>query len=155
MHAIVRPCEAPDTDALDEGLVEEHHNATRTIYELSEDGLRRTRLDFHLTGAPAGDHNHTGDEGFKGRGLGTLYTRPKDAPAGTKPDEQQLPSGWWTVDIPAGLSHTFVFEEPIDEPPTDAAGRPVVAVLYSWSNFAFENGVNTFPDKLTDLAKVV
>jgi hypothetical protein len=160
MRAIVQSCAAPDTGTLNAGLVEDHHNATRTIHELivNEGGKvdRRTRHDFHLAGAPAGDHSHTGDEEFTGRGRGKLYTLPEDAPQDAKADEQELPDGWWRVDIPAGLAHTFVFAEPAPRAVTyDAKGRPVISVLYSHSDFVFQNGANTFPRKLTDLAKVV
>jgi hypothetical protein len=136
-----------------------HGNATRTIYEIvtTEGGQfdRHTRHDFHLAGAPAGEHSHDGIEEFKGRGRGTLRTLPQDAPEDAVPDEQELPEGWWEVTMPPGLAHTFVFAEPPESEVTiDDKGNRVIAVLYSRSNFVFQNGVNTHPRKLTKLDKV-
>lgn len=87
------------------GLPEVHSDERRTIYErIVKTGsgiLRTSRSVVNAEEAVMGNHYHDFNQRFRGRGMGILYTAPKDDP--TDITEQALPEDGWQFDLPAGV----------------------------------------------------
>ena len=94
-----------------------------------------TCIEVIAAGLPLGNHYHTEDEPFKGRGKGNLYLVPNEGKGDLTILE--LPADGWEVTVPAGTAHTFVFDGESDD-------NGVIAVLVSVKGWEFEKGVNTF-----------
>jgi hypothetical protein len=138
MNVITRVTPTPFNESAFRGFPVQHTDPRRVITEIEEGDRCVTCILVTSGERPLGNHYHTKDEPFKGRGSGKLYLKPV---AGDM-EVYDLPADGWEVTVPAGIIHAFVFD---GQP--DANGH--IAVLVSDKGWKFnedpEKGeVNTF-----------
>lgn len=131
----------PFDDSPYRGFPVVHPDDRRIITEV-EDGERCTTcILVKAAGLPLGQHFHTVDEPFLGRGSGKLYLVSAGGDL-ANPEVYDLPADGWAVTVPAGVTHAFVFD---GEPDADGT----IAVLVSDKTWKFNEDadkgeVNTY-----------
>lgn len=127
------------TDKVDKGIPMVHSDSRRDLFEMTDNVGRVTLIQVKQGGVSLGNHYHTFNERFVGWGKGTLYTCASTA-KGTL-HRQLLPAEGWSVHVPAGISHCFVFDGEANE-------EGHIATTVSYSPEPFLESENTIRCKI-------